>query len=216
MNDFEYDSYLKKNIANSARRRKIGSKSKSCHLSTDYMTHKEWKERCGSIMSYNIGKPMNWNEFCRLPKDLKEEYINTLIEKYSVNIRYLSDMFGVSPATLSRLVKKESLSVEFTKGRHPSGAQLDLYKKFLTGEVDEAVGVIDEVYEDETNILFQQEDEKSDNKTESVDSNATAPHLDCFTLNFSGRLDVNMIANSLRYIIGDGASGKVEIRCEMD
>lgn len=215
MNDFEYDSYLKKNIANSARRRKIGSKSKSCHLSTDYMTHKQWKERCGSIMSYNIGKPMKWDEFCRLPKDLKEEYIEALIEKYSVNIRYLSDMFGISPATLSRLVKKESLSVEFTKGKHPSGAQLELFNGFLSGDNRELTTNIDEE-DEEPDILFQQEDEKSGNDPNESVADTPAPRLDCFTLNFSGRIDVNMIANSLRYIVGDGASGKVEIRCEMD
>lgn len=36
-----------------------------------------------------------------------------------------------------------------------------------------------------------------------------------FSLCFNGRIDVNMIANSLLHILGDNAVGEVEIVCNL-
>ena len=44
MSDFEYDCWQRKRIAQQAKYRKCGSKSKKCSMSTDHMTQKQWKE----------------------------------------------------------------------------------------------------------------------------------------------------------------------------
>lgn len=211
MNDFDYECYLKKNIARSASRRKCGSKSKKCNLPTDHMTDRQWKERCGDVMSYQIGKPLSWAEFRKLPKDLKEEYMNSLIDKYSVNAKSFAKMFGVSVATIFREVKNENLSVKFMKGRHTNE---DAFDKFLNGEYDN---------EQETSNQFTEvHDEPSDGEPEttvneaSTKENIPQTRFDSFTMNFSGKIDVNMIANSLRFILPAGGNARIKISCEME
>lgn len=221
MTDFDYDCYLKKSIAHSAAKRKGGSKSKKCNLSSDYLTEKQWKERCGAVMAFQINKPMKWAEFNQLPKDLKEEYMNKLIDKYSANARGLADMFGVSVATIFRVVKKDNLNVKFLKGRHPSGEKQEAFTRFINGEDD-----LDEIAV--TNLVPEQEcvpiaaENEACESDESVVINTQADdreqrtRLDSFTMNFSGDVNVDMIANSLRYILHSGGKAKIQIICELE
>ena len=206
MTDFDYDCYKKKNVAHSAARRKGGSKSKKCSLPSDHMTQKQWKERCGQVMSYNIGRPMAWAEFSQLPKDLKEEYMNNLIEKYNANARTIAEVFGVSVATVFRVVKTDGLNVTFLKGKHPTGEKYEAFRKFMDGES----GLDEEVTVD--NIKDTEE------HSEAVDpvGEAQKTKLDSFTMNFSGEINVDMLANSLRYILSGSKSAKIQIICELE
>lgn len=207
MTEFQYDIYRKKNIAHSAARRKCGSKSKKCNLSTDHMTEREWKERCGDVMSYSIGKPMTWSEFQRLPRDLKEEYLNNLIDKYSANARSIADMFGVNPNTIFRVVKSNGLNVKFLKGKHPVGEKAVAFQKFLDGECYSEP----EVAIEEASELIEEE-----HVEEVLDEEVNKTKLDSFTMNFSGEINVDMISNSLKYILGNGRAAKIQIICELD
>lgn len=211
MNDFEYDSYRKKSIAHSAARRKGGSKSRKCPLSTDYMTPKQWGERCGTIMQYQLGKPMLWAEFTKLPRDLKEEYMNNLIEKYSANARSMADMFGVSVATVFRAVKNENLRVEFLKGRYPTGNKKVEFERFLKGEPE-----IDSWAPEESAEESQAVEPENVTTDLSSDEEPSKTKLDGFTMNFSGQIDIDMVANSLRYILGNGRNAKIHIICEIE
>lgn len=206
MTDFDYDCYKKKQIGYSAIKRKCGSKSRKCSLPSDRLTTKQWNERCGNVMSYQIGKPMQWLEFQKLPKDLKEEYLNNLIEKYSANAKNMAEMFGVNPATIFRVVKNDGLNVRFLRGKHPTGDQLQAYQRFLDGEEYESdnvcLGVPEEEHED-----VQQQDSRDDGPRTQLDS---------FTMNFSGKVNVDMIANSLKYILASSQNAKIQIICELE
>lgn len=206
MTEFDYDCYKKKNVAHSAARRKCGSKSKRCTLPSDHMTAKQWNERCGQVVSYNIGKPIQWAEFSKLPKDLKEEYMNNLIEKYSANARTMAEVFGVSVATVFRVVKNENLNVKFLKGKHPSGEKGEAFRKFMDGDVESTPEMIEQCIE-----TVEYATEKTNS---AVDAKMTK--LDGFTMNFSGEIDVDMIANSLRYILGQNKNARVQIICEIE
>lgn len=220
MTEFEYDCYRKKTIARSAAHRVCGSKSKKCNLSTDNMSEKQWNERCGSVMSYNIGKPMVWAEFIKLPKDLKEEYMNKLIDKYSCNAKSLADMFGVCPATIFRTVKSDNLNVQFLKGRHPYGDKEQAFKLFLEGRADEVVNETEDQSHTDDVIVENHEavimpDSAEDNKMTIEDEQKQKTRLDSFTMNFSGEVNVEMIANSLRYILAGGGNAKIQVVCEL-
>lgn len=206
MTEFEYDCYRKKNVAHSAARRKGGSKSKKCSLPSDHMTQKQWNERCGQVMSYNIGRPMAWAEFSQLPKDLKEEYMNNLIEKYNANARTIAEVFGVSVATVFRVVKTDGLNVTFLKGKHPTGEKYEAFRKFMDGEsgMDEEVVV--------NNIEVAEEPSETANPVVEVQKTK----LDSFTMNFSGEINVDMLANSLRYILSGSKTAKIQIICELE
>ena len=40
--------------------------------------------------------------------------------------------------------------------------------------------------------------------------------LDSFTMNFSGEINVDMLANSLRYILSGSKAAKIQIICELE
>lgn len=206
MTEFDYDCYRKKNVAHSAARRKGGSKSKKCSLPSDRMTQKQWNERCGQVMSYSIGKPMAWAEFTKLPKDLKEEYMNNLIEKYNANARTMADVFGVSVATVFRVVKNDGLNVTFLKGKHPSGEKYEAFKRFMDGDV----GIEENITVDDIKVFENVSEEAS-----PVDETPKT-RLDSFTMNFSGEINVDMLANSLRYILSSSKTAKIQIVCELE
>ena len=206
MTEFDYDCYRKKNVAHSAARRKGGSKSKKCSLPSDRMTQKQWNERCGQVMSYSIGKPMAWAEFIKLPKDLKEEYMNNLIEKYDANARTMAGVFGVSVATVFRVVKNDDLNVTFLKGKHPSGEKYEAFRRFMDGDAD----VEEDVAVDDVEVF--EEVSEGVNSTGEVQKT----RLDSFTMNFSGEINVDMLANSLRYILSGSKAAKIQIICELE
>ena len=206
MTEFDYDCYRKKNVAHSACRRKGGSKSKKCSLPSDRMTQKQWNERCGQVMSYNIGKPMSWVEFSQLPNDLKEEYMNNLIDKYNANASTMAEVFGVSTATVFRVVKNNNLNVTFLKGKHPTGEKYEAFKAFMSGETEITEDVISNNVEVVEEVVEETDCAGDSQKTK----------LDSFTMNFSGEINVDMLANSLRYILSGSKKAKIQVICELE
>lgn len=65
------------------------------------------------IMTYNLGKPMDWETFKAIPHDIQEEYLERLRKKYNVSYERISDMFGVHQATLYRFLNKEGLKKSY-------------------------------------------------------------------------------------------------------
>ena len=206
MTEFDYDCYRKKNVAHSAARRKGGSKSKKCSLPSDRMTQKQWNERCGQVMSYSIGKPMTWAEFSKLPKDLKEEYMNNLIEKYNANARTMAEVFGVSVATVFRVVKNDNLNVTFLKGKHPAGEKYEAFRRFMDGDSGE----------EEDIVINDAESFKEVTEETNSTGDVQKTRLDSFTMNFSGEINVDMVSNSLRYILSGAKNAKIQIICELE
>lgn len=205
MNDFEFDIMQKKNIAHSARKQKIGTRSKKCSLPSDRMTNKQWKERNGEVMSYNIGKPIEWSEFKALPNEIQEEYIVRLQKKYSVTATDIAKMFGVKPLTITRHVTAKGLNVSFHRGRSMSTEQRTEFAKFLNG---------DTTREDEATT--EDSNDSTCNECADDNNNDVTMKMNGVSLTFSGRIDVDAIANSLRHILGTEATGKIQIVCDIE
>lgn len=221
MTDFDYDCYIKKSIAHSAAKRKCGSKSKKCSLPSDHMTTKEWNERCGIVMSYQTRGPMAWADFQALPNDLKEEYLTKLIREYSVNAGNLAEMFGVKPASVLRVVKNQGLNVRFLRGKHPSEEQKEAFQNFMLGTPEQdACGIPGQDVESD---MLADADEKNPDEVSGCEPEAIqtaqekqATRLDSFSMSFSGEVNIDMIANSLKYILGAARSAKIQIVCELE
>ena len=96
MNDFEYDCLQRKRLASQAKYRKRGSKSKKCTLPSDRLTNKQWKERCGPVVSFNFNKPIEWDRFKKLPVAVQSEYITNLQKRFGATAVDLGNMFGVT------------------------------------------------------------------------------------------------------------------------
>ncbi len=198
MNDFEYDCMIKKRLARQAQHRKRGSKSRLCSLSTDHMTEKQWKERNGKVVSVNLSKPMLWNEFLQLSKPTQREYITRLTNEYNAAAKNLADMFGVDVRVFKSQIAGTGLESRFRAGRRMNKAQHSQWLRFL-GEEPEAP-------------TLPAAPEPAPESPAPPDKHMTMVD---FSVTFDGKIDTDMIANSLRRIIGPDARGTVQITCRL-
>jgi hypothetical protein len=197
MNDFDYDCWQRKRLAQQAKYRKCGSKSKKCSLSTDHMTNKQWRERCGKSVSINLNQPVSWETFKELSKQTQEEYIKNLVKNYNANATSLAAMFGVKAPTVRKYAVDAELDVSFPVGHRMTAAQKNAWENFL------------EYYNEEAATNSEQDlDTHSEDKPVSM-------NMKQFSVKFAGTIDIAMIANSLRHILGDSATGEVEIVCNL-
>lgn len=105
------DSIEKKNIARSSRNRRThNGKSGSVKFPSDFMTKKELKAMNSDVKSYRMNEPMVWDEFKKLPDDLKVVYVKSLREKYNISAKELANYMGVNQSTFGRWLKCLGLS----------------------------------------------------------------------------------------------------------
>lgn len=200
MTDFEYDCLQKKRLARQALHKKNGSKSRRCPLSTDHMTEKQWKERNGKVVSVSFDKPTSWDDFRELSKEAQEEYLRGLSTTYGANATNLAEMFSVSVSTIRRHIQSAGLDIKFHVGRSMNGEQRAAWEAFLGGKAPQPV----------SQAVRGPQPEKPPEIC--VD---TSMRMDNFSLSFSGDINVDMIANSLKHILGGKATGRVEIVCRL-
>lgn len=136
MTDFDYDCYLKKQVAHSAVRKKNGSRSKRCTLPSDILTNAQRKKLNGKVVTYKMGSPMTWKEYKDLPDDLKKQYLDNLISKYDVGSKQIAEMLGVSCGTLSKNLPTAQ-GFSFRKAHRMNRSMLEAWNRFLTGEPEQ-------------------------------------------------------------------------------
>lgn len=196
MNDFEFDCLQKKRLAQQAKYRKRGSKSKKCPMSTDHMTKKQWIERCGKIVTIKMDSPVSWASFKELSKQTQEEYLKNLMEKYHINASSLAEMFHITPITVRRHIATQGLAVSFPVGHSMNAEDRRAWELFLSGDT----------VEQSENEVGVESEELRDEEPMSMCS---------FSLRFSGKIDVSMISNSLIRILGDHSVGEIEVTCNL-
>lgn len=214
MTDFEFEVKEKKQLARSARYKVNGSKSRKCTLATDYMTPSQIRKMNGEMVTYNINKPMTLEEFKRLPPDIGKEFIIRLVDLYGCNYSSLSEMFGCSRNTCAKLLAYSPYEIRFDRGCAMSRAKRERWYEFI-GRAEN--GQCREVFEPE---IPKEEEPVPDvsttmtqTETEMKSDKPSQMSMTEFSLNFSGRLSVEAIANSLRLILGDGMDGSLSIKC---
>lgn len=107
------DIRTRKSIARAARNVVNGSKTKYVSLPSDGMTRAEWKRRCGDVMTYEMGKAMNWQQFKMLPSDIKREYIINYGSKNRLTQKAFAEQFGVSTVTLGSHLKAIGVNIDW-------------------------------------------------------------------------------------------------------
>ncbi len=202
---FDDDIREKKRIANQARYRKRGSRSKKCTLSTDRMTHKQWLERCGETVTYNFNKPIAWQEFCKPPIHIQKEYLLNLIQQYSTTASDLAKMFGVTPQSVTKHCSTDEIDIRFAPGKRMSKEKRKAFEEFCGVVVpqEEVVVAKKELDSAKTEAFIN-----LDNATQSPDMVMTE-----FTLSFSGNFNREMICNSLASMLPKGSPVKLDIKC---
>ena len=217
MNEFDYEVLQRKRIAQQARRKRSGSKSKKCPLSSDNLTQKEWRERNGEVMTYNLRNPMKWAEFKYMPKDLQQQYITKLRDAFGATGKAVAEMLGVTPGAFTAYLKYHNINVFHRNGGVQHGKE---WQAFIAG-----MAVLpEETPEPETQ-------ETTDDYLSSVRERNAEVHrayalgdwggkptmsFDSFTLNFSGPFDREALCNSLTAMLQNGQRVKLTITCEME
>lgn len=201
MNDFEYDCLQKKRLAQQARYRRRYGKRK-CTLSTDYMTQKQWKERCGVVLTINYNKPVSWDVFKELTAKTQEEYIRHLMDTYGANATSLAAMFDVQPLTVRRFLSSKELNISFPVGRSMNTEQKTAWEKFLKEEQDSLKAVESVPLTPVSGATI-------------ATPAGSAMNMKNVSMSFSGKIDVNAIANSLRHVLGENMVGEIQIMCNL-
>ena len=70
----------------------------------------------GDVKSYNLNKPMTWEEFRRMPQDLQIMYIKKLRNEFGVPDIVLSKSMGVCKSSFSKAMKDLNLSLGKSAG----------------------------------------------------------------------------------------------------
>lgn len=110
--EYTQDCKDKKITARSARHtRTHNGKGGAVKFPSDYLSKKELKAMNGPVESYRMNDPMSWDEFKKLPDDLKVVYIKALREKYKVPDSMLADSMGVGRPVFSKYMKCYGLSL---------------------------------------------------------------------------------------------------------
>ena len=165
-------------------------------------------------MSLHMSKPMSWDQFKELPVHIQKEYIEGLQNKYRVTSLELGQMFGVKSITVRRHCVNNGLGISFKTGRSMNAAERENWCGFLNEETtnEPAKDAICQEW------AVQGPTEKQEpNVAANVDGAARQPKMAMRRVNiqFAGEIDVDMIANSLRFIFGNQTTGEVEINCSL-
>ena len=221
MREYYREIAQRKDLARQSRHVKRGSKSTKCPLSTDRMTTRQWKERNGPIMSCNFSKPIEWKSFKELSKELQTDYLNNLINTYNATAGAIAKMLGVTPSYFSKYIESTGLNIKFSKAVRRSQEQKDLWDVFLgiatrvegEAEVLESMET-DAVVMDNISDERQEESTKQEENTDQKSSRKSMM-MSRFEISFAGDIDIDMIANSLRTILGTSSSGQVRVICDL-
>lgn len=133
MNDFDYDNLQRKRIAQNARYKKGGSKSRKCTLPQDHMTPAQLKRRNSEVISWNLSAPMKWNVFNTMPDDLKREYIELLRLNYNASNARIAEMLDKPRLAVANEIARLGLSD--SSRRQLSYAQEEAWERFCNPKV---------------------------------------------------------------------------------
>lgn len=72
-------------------------------LPSDHMTKKELRNMSGTCETWNLNKPMEWQEFKAMPDDIKVMYIDRIRERFGAvpNVQ-LCKLFGAADVTIGK------------------------------------------------------------------------------------------------------------------
>ena len=125
MTDAEYvfnqTSRERKQLANAARHKKNGSRSRKCTLPGDYLSKKEKLALNGEVKTYSMKKRYTVEEFKQMPDDIQLEYVNHKINCYDLGSAVISkELFGMSGSWLKMYFHNKGLGGFMNKASHLS------------------------------------------------------------------------------------------------
>lgn len=144
MNDFDYDAMQKKRLANSARKRVNGSKSRRCSLPSDNLTPAQREKLNGECKSWSLNDPMDYETFKSMPLDLQVQYVNGLKSRFSIGVGTIAEeLFGISRTALIKYFKIHDIKADVT-GKRLNAGERKVWEEWLGREPAEEPEEADE------------------------------------------------------------------------
>ena len=201
MNDFDFDVMTKKRIARGAAARKCGSKSRRCTLPSDYLTDAQKKARNGKMSTYNLSKPMTYEQFKLMPRDLQREYLLKLRNDMHASSRVIAQMFGCSYETVRVVIRDLGIN---TGGKkiYMNLDQLLRWNNWLSGDAaNTPVAVTEPETETETETEAEAETisaaaEETEDASAPVNNDASTEEMKCAAL-LGGKLNLRGTASEI-------------------
>lgn len=201
MNDFDFDVMTKKRIARGAAARKCGSKSRRCTLPSDYLTDAQKKARNGKMSTYNLSKPMTYEQFKLMPRDLQREYLLKLRNDMHASARVIAQMFGCSYETVRVVIRNLGIN---TGGKkiYMNLDQLMRWNNWLSGDAaNTPVAVTEPETETETETEAEAETisaaaEETEDASAPVNNDASTEEIKCAAL-LGGKLNLRGTASEI-------------------
>ena len=199
MNDFDFDVMTKKRIARGAAARKCGSKSRRCTLPSDYLTDAQKKARNGKMSTYNLSKPMTYEQFKLMPRDLQREYLLKLRNDMHASARVIAQMFGCSYETVRVVIRDLGIN---TGGKkiYMNLDQLMRWNNWLSGDAaNTPVAVTEPETETETETeaeTISAAAEETEDASAPVNNDASTEEIKCAAL-LGGKLNLRGTASEI-------------------
>ena len=195
MNDFDFDVMTKKRIARGAAARKCGSKSRRCTLPSDYLTDAQKKARNGKMSTYNLSKPMTYEQFKLMPRDLQREYLLKLRNDMHASTRVIAQMFGCSDETVRVVIRNLGINTGGKK-LYMNLDQLMRWNNWLSGDAaNTPVAVTEPETETETETISAAAEETED-ASAPVNNDASTEEMKCAAL-LGGKLNLRGTASEI-------------------
>ena len=205
MNDFDFDVMTKKRIARGAAARKCGSKSRRCTLPSDYLTDAQKKARNGKMSTYNLSKPMTYEQFKLMPRDLQREYLLKLRNDMHASARVIAQMFGCSYETVRVVIRNLGINTGGKK-MYMNLDQLMRWNNWLSGDAaNTPVAVTEPETETETEAETETETEtetisaaaeETEGASAPVNNDASTEEIKCAAL-LGGKLNLRGTASEI-------------------
>ena len=161
----------------------------------------------GECVEYaSLKKPMNWEDFKKLPDDLKKDYITAIREKFGAPDKHIAEMLGVASKTLGLYL----CDLKISAGRGGSNSKWEKEKFYAwfrgveKGDVDESVNEAPEGVRESNGG-----DDGYYDRERIPAPNSTIPTNGC--LNFSGSADAAL--EVVRALLGNA---KVNLHIQWD
>ena len=217
MNEFQYDVMQKKRIARGAYAKKNGSKSKRCTLPSDYMTPAQIKKLSKDVCSVRMNSPIKYDDFKKLPPDIRDEYIGRLRSEYNASFPQIAAMMGCSVVTLKTRINEGSTKPGSREHKRMSKQQMSVWENFCKygTKIIEKPTQVQEPVPDVTTASAEPEEaaiaEPDSKCIEPVIETNKKFTLQKFTLEYTNTNDFQSILSDLMMVAGGRQCEKIII-----
>lgn len=177
---------------------------KVIHFPSDHLSRKEKKALNGEVKTYSFRDPLTWEQFKEMPKDIRQQYLDTLTDKFhGILLPMIAESMGVKRVTLSTHMNRYGIHFN---SKVDGGAMRSARKRFLESEDGKAWV---KWHEDGKRYQKFEESATIEEKTAIDDENYEVEPY--YAGDETSASDVDKLANLIASLKGTGAKITIEI-----